>query len=125
MAERHVARQRDECFERLCDGLYPPFKGQYDRLDPPTRSALNGALARIQAKMDAHGVPTERRPDLITYAIGRLPNVGGARTPFNLAKKWTECVAGADRNGRDNGTVRTRYLNETAQLKHQPKLDLK
>jgi hypothetical protein len=117
-------RPPDECFERLCDGLYPGFNGQYNRIDSDTRGRLNNCLAKIRAKMDEQGVPVEERPDLIVYAIKRLPNIARNRTTGTLVKHWAECIAGADRNGRDNGTVHTRYLNETAKLKHQSKLNL-
>lgn len=108
----------------MADGLYPGIKGDYSKLDRDARGQLNRALAQIRVKMDEQGIPLDKRPAAIVYAITRLPNYARNRTPGTLVKNWTACLAGADRDGRDNGIVHTRYFNETGTVKRQPKLNL-
>jgi hypothetical protein len=124
IADPAHAGRRDECFERMADGLYPGINGDYDRLTGDARGKLNHALAQLRAKMDEQGIPTEKRPGAITFAITRLPNYARNRTPGTLVKYWQECLAGADRDGRDGGLEIRRYVNHTGTVKHQSRMGL-
>jgi len=60
----------------------------------------------------------------ILTAARNWPNVKGAR-PMTIAlivDEWGSLVHGPQTRGRDNGRVHTQYLNESAAVKHQPKL---
>lgn len=125
MAEPSLRSGRqDESFERMADGFYPAIKGDYSKLDRDSRGLINRSLAQLRAKMDEQGIPLEQRPDLISYGIRNLPNVARGKTPGNLVKHWMAAIAGAERNGRDGGTEVRRYVNQSAVVKHQPKLNL-
>jgi hypothetical protein len=116
------ARQRDALIDAWADVF---GKGDYRNLSDREFGQALKANQKLRKMAERTGRTTDEMADGIRVAANNWPNVMTANRSMSIAMivdNWGALVHGPHTKGRSNGTVHTQYLNESAAVKHTPKL---
>lgn len=115
------ARERDALIDAWADVF---AEGDYRNLSDREFGQILKANVKLRNMAQRTDRTVEDMAQGIRTAARNWPNVKGAR-PMTIAlivDEWGSLVHGPQTRGRDNGRIHTQYLNESAAVKHAPKL---